>query len=207
MLVNVSSSESSIIERCFHFGVGAVLFALLLILALRSSGENRLARLAFAACGLTFTSFACVELIATGFCQNVHSPTVVLAGDVAFCAAAAWPVTILGLWAQGTFTSTWRRQLSRVVLAAAGLSAILVSFSHVTGLVPVPIYFAAGQNPPVALGTACNALFFLCLGGLGHRNVEERLQTVYHGNARFSFESEPRLGTRAQILIPMAGLP
>src|ERR1700730_6304933 len=42
--------------------------------------------------------------------------------------------------------------------------------------------------------------------GLGLRNVEERLQTVYHGNARFSFESEPRTGSRAQILIPIAGV-
>jgi two-component system LytT family sensor kinase len=41
-------------------------------------------------------------------------------------------------------------------------------------------------------------------GGLGLRNVEERLQTVYHGEAQFSFESAPRLGSRAQILIPIA---
>ena len=39
--------------------------------------------------------------------------------------------------------------------------------------------------------------------GLGLRNVEERLQTVYRGNAQFSFESVPRLGSRAQILIPV----
>lgn len=166
LLANVSSGESNIIERCFHFGVGAVLFALLLVLALRSSGENRIARLGFAACGLTFTLFACVELIALGFGQNVRSPTVVLAGDVAFCAAAAWPLTILEIWAQGTFSSTWRRRLGRAVLAAAGLSAVLVSFSHVTGLLSQLIYFAAGKNPPVALGTACNALFFLRLGAL-----------------------------------------
>ena len=42
--------------------------------------------------------------------------------------------------------------------------------------------------------------------GLGLRNVEERLQTVYHGNARFFFESKPRTGTRAQILIPIGGV-
>ena len=42
--------------------------------------------------------------------------------------------------------------------------------------------------------------------GLGLRNVEERLQTVYHGNARFFFESKPRSGTRAQILIPIGGV-
>jgi hypothetical protein len=125
LLANVSSSESSIIDRCFHFGVGAVLCALFLVLTLRSSGENRIARLGFAASGLTFTLFSCLELIALSFGQNVRSPTVVLAGDVAFCAAAAWPLTILGLWAQGTFSSTWRRQLGRGVLAAAGLSAVL----------------------------------------------------------------------------------
>ena len=39
--------------------------------------------------------------------------------------------------------------------------------------------------------------------GLGLRNVEERLQTVYRGDAQFSFESVPRLGSRAQILIPI----
>jgi hypothetical protein len=33
-------------------------------------------------------------------------------------------------------------------------------------MVPTLIHFAAGKNPPVALGTACNALFFLCLGAL-----------------------------------------
>ncbi len=39
--------------------------------------------------------------------------------------------------------------------------------------------------------------------GLGLRNVEERLQTVYRGDAQFSFESVPRMGARAQILIPI----
>jgi sensor histidine kinase YesM len=38
--------------------------------------------------------------------------------------------------------------------------------------------------------------------GFGLRNLEERLQTVYRGNARFSFESQPQIGSRAQILIP-----
>ena len=41
--------------------------------------------------------------------------------------------------------------------------------------------------------------------GLGLRNVEERLQTVYRGGARFSFQSQPRIGSRAQILIPIPG--
>jgi two-component system, LytTR family, sensor kinase len=39
--------------------------------------------------------------------------------------------------------------------------------------------------------------------GLGLRNVEERLHTVYRGDAQFSFESVPRRGSRAQILIPI----
>jgi two-component system LytT family sensor kinase len=166
LLANLQSSESSIIERCFHFGVGAALSALLLVLALRSSGENRIARLSFAACGLTFTLFACVGLIALSFGQSVNSPTVVLAGDFAFCAAAVWPMTILGLWAQGTFSSAWRRQLGRVVLVAAGLSAVLLSFSHVTALLPVRIYFAGGIDPPRELELVSNALFFLWLGTL-----------------------------------------
>jgi sensor histidine kinase YesM len=42
--------------------------------------------------------------------------------------------------------------------------------------------------------------------GFGLRNVEERLQTVYRGDARFSFESELRIGSRAQILIPILAL-
>ena len=71
LLATVQSSESSIIERCFHFGVGAALSALLLVLALRSSGENRIARLGFAACGLTFTLFACVGLIVLSFGQRI----------------------------------------------------------------------------------------------------------------------------------------
>ena len=40
--------------------------------------------------------------------------------------------------------------------------------------------------------------------GLGLRNVEERLRTVYRGDAQFSFQSAPRRGSRAQILIPIA---
>jgi hypothetical protein len=120
LLANVSNTESSIIERCSHFGFGAALSALLLVLALRSSGENRTARLGFAACGLTFTLFSCAALIALSFGQSVRSPTVVLSGDVAFCAAAAWPSTILGLWAQGSFSSSQRRFAwrSRRVLVA-----------------------------------------------------------------------------------------
>jgi sensor histidine kinase YesM len=56
-----------------------------------------------------------------------------------------------------------------------------------------------GASTPKKLGESGST-------GLGLRNVEERLQTVYRGNARFSFESRPRIGSRAQILIPIPAL-
>jgi hypothetical protein len=111
LLVNALSNDSSVIEKSFNFGVGIPLSALLLILALRSSGENRAARLGFALCALTFTLSACIEQIALALGQSAQSLIVILAGDFAFCAAAAWPVTILGLWAQGPYPSAWRRQV------------------------------------------------------------------------------------------------
>jgi two-component system, LytTR family, sensor kinase len=164
LLADVSNSEAGIIQRCFHFGVGAALSALLLVLALRSSGDNRTARLGFAACGLTFTLFSCAGLIALSFGQSVSSPLVVLAGDVAFYASVAWPSTILGLWAQGSYSANWRRRLGHVVLIAAGLSAVLLSFSHAAGLLPARIYFTAREHPLGSL--KLNALFFLWLGAL-----------------------------------------
>src|SRR5262249_54710908 len=94
----------------------------------------------------------------------VGSPVVVLSGDIAFYAAAAWPSTILGLWAQGSFSATWRRRLGQVVLAAAGLSAVLLSFSHAAGLLPARIYSTVREHPPGSL--ELNALFFLWLGAL-----------------------------------------
>ena len=39
--------------------------------------------------------------------------------------------------------------------------------------------------------------------GFGLRNVEERLQTVYQGNARLSFESRLSGGSCARVLIPI----
>lgn len=168
LLANVSSIESSIIERYFHFGVGAALSALLLVLALRSSGENRVARFGFAACALTFTLSAFIEQIAFCLGQSPQSLTVLLAGGLAFCAAAAWPVTILGQWAQGTFSSTWRRQLGRAVFAAACFSAVLLSFAHGFGLLPHHMYYARNMEGPVEGFdlTAYNGMFFLWLGAL-----------------------------------------
>ena len=123
LLANSLSDDSSVIEKSFNFGVGIPLSALLLILALRSSGENRAARLGFALCALTFTLSACIEQIALALGQSAQSLIVILAGDFAFCAAAAWPVTILGLWAQGPYPSAWRRRVGRAVFAAACFSA------------------------------------------------------------------------------------
>jgi two-component system LytT family sensor kinase len=169
LLASALSSDSSIIERCFNFGVGTTLAALLLILALRSTGQHRVARLAFAICALTFTLSAFIVQIAFGgLGQSAESPVVVLAGDFAFCAAAAWPLTILGLWAHGPYSSNWRRQLGRLVIALAGLSAISLSFVHIAGLLPERIYNAQGmQNPIEKLSPAAyNGLFFLWLGAL-----------------------------------------
>jgi two-component system LytT family sensor kinase len=39
--------------------------------------------------------------------------------------------------------------------------------------------------------------------GIGLRNVRERLATVYGSRARLSFESQPRLGTRATVYLPL----
>jgi two-component system, LytTR family, sensor kinase len=168
LFANALSNDSSVIEKSFQFGVGIPLSALLLILALRSSGENRAARLGFAVSALTFTLGASVEQIAFCLGQSTSSLTVVLAGNLAFCAAAAWPLTILGLWAQGPYASIWRQQLGRVVLALAGLSAVLLSFGHVTGLLPQEIVHVRGVERRLEQLdlAAYNGLFFLWIGAL-----------------------------------------
>ena len=166
LFANALSNDSSVIERSFNFGVGSALSALLLVLALRSTGENRVARFGFATCALTFTFGACIEQIAFCLGQSAQSLTVLLAGDLAFCAAAAWPVTILGLWAQGPYSSAWRRRVGRAVFAAACFSAVLLSFAHGIGLLPHHIYYARDMESPVERFdlTAYNGLFFLWLG-------------------------------------------
>jgi two-component system LytT family sensor kinase len=166
LFANALSNDSSVIERSFNFGVGSALSTLLLVLALRSTGENRVPRFGFAACALTFTLSACTEQIAFCLGQSAQSLTVRLAGDLAFCAAAVWPVTILGLWAQGPYSSTWRRRLGRAVFVAACFSAVLLSFAHGIGLLPHHIYYARDMESPVERFdlTAYNGLFFLWLG-------------------------------------------
>jgi two-component system LytT family sensor kinase len=168
LLVTTLSNESSLIERSFHFGVGIPLSALLLILALRSSGENRTARLGFALCAFTFTLSACVVQIALALGQSDQSLIVILAGDFAFCAAAGWPVTILGLWAQGPYPSAWRRRVGRAVFVAAVCSAVLLSFLRITGLLGwLADHVWALENPQEGLDlNAYNGFFFLWLGAL-----------------------------------------
>jgi len=166
LFANALSNDSSVIERSFNFGVGSALSALLLVLALRSTGENRVARFGFAACALTFTLSACTEQIAFCLGQSAQSLTVRLAGDLAFCAAAVWPVTILGLWAQGPYSSAWRRRVGRAVFVASCFSAVLLSFADGIALLPHHIYYARDMESPVERFdlTAYNGLFFLWLG-------------------------------------------
>jgi len=168
LFANALNNDSVVIEKSLNFGVGIPLSALLLILALRSSGENRTARLGFALCALTFTLSACIEQMAFYLGQSAQSLIVLLAGDLAFCAAAAWPVTILGLWAQGPYPSAWRRQVGRAVFAAACFSAVLLSFAHGIGLLPHYIYHARGMESSLERLdlTAYNGLFFLWIGAL-----------------------------------------
>ena len=156
------------VERCFHFGIGIPLSALLLILALRSSGENRAARLGFAICALMFTLSACIVQIALALGQSAQSLIVVSAGDFAFCAAAAWPVTILGLWAHGPYPSAWRRQVGRAVFVTAVCSGVFLSFARLSGLLRwLADHVWALENPQEALDlNAYNGLFFLWLGAL-----------------------------------------
>jgi two-component system, LytTR family, sensor kinase len=166
LFANALSNDSNVIEKSFNFVVGSAISALLLVLALRSTGENRVARFGFAACALTFTLSACAEQIAFCLGQSAQSLTVRLAGDLAFCAAAVWPVTILGLWAQGPYSSAWRRRVGRAVFVAACFSAVLLSFAHGIGLLPHHIYYARDIESPVERFdlTAYNGLFFLWLG-------------------------------------------
>lgn len=168
LFANALNNDSVVIEKSLNFGVGIPLSALLLILALRSSEENRTARLGFALCALTFTLSACIEQMAFYLGQSAQSLIVLLAGDLAFCAAAAWPVTILGLWAQGPYPSAWRRRVGQAVFAAACFSAVLLSFAHGIGLLPHYIYHAQGMESSLERLdlTAYNGLFFLWIGAL-----------------------------------------
>jgi two-component system LytT family sensor kinase len=159
------SNDSSTIEKSFDFGVGTALAALLFVLALRSSGETRAPRLGFAVCALVFTLAAFVSVVAYGVTQSLQSPVVILASDVAFCATASWPVPILALWAQGPYSSEWRRRLGQLLIALAGAAAIAWSFAHIAGLLNPQLYDPVVDGPMHWLiPTAYNGFVFLWVG-------------------------------------------
>jgi two-component system, LytTR family, sensor kinase len=163
-LAHVLVKDANTIQKCFSFGVGATLATLLLILALRSSEERRAVRLGFALCTLTFTVSACVAQVGYSFSKSLQSPVVVLATHFAFFAAVAWPVTILGLWAQGPFSSNWRRQLGRAVIGLAALSAVVLSVAHIAGFLPTRTRYGM-LSPFDALEAAeYNGLLFFWAG-------------------------------------------
>ena len=167
LIAHVLGNDTNTIEKLFNFGVGAILATLLLILAVRSSEERRSFRLGFALCTLIFTVSACVAQVAYSFTQSFRSPVVVLAIDFAFFAAVTWPVTIIGLWAQGPFSSNWRRQLGRAVIGLAGLSAVTLSLAHLAGLLPAGVHEGGDLSPLDQLHCAAyNGLFFFWLGAL-----------------------------------------
>ena len=165
LFANVLNGDANTIQKCFNFGVGATLATLLLILALRANEEHRAARLGFAVCTLTFTLSACIALVAYSFSQPFQSPVVLLSTNFAFAAAVTWPVTILGLWAQGSFLSNWRRQLGRIVIGLAGLSAVILSLAHLAGWLPAHVHPGVIKNPLDELHPAAyNGLFFFWVG-------------------------------------------
>jgi two-component system, LytTR family, sensor kinase len=164
LLALTFSNDQNTIQKCFNFGVGATLATLLLILALRSSEEQRVARLGFALCTLTFTVSACIAQVGYSFSQSFQSPVVVLATDFAFFAAVTWPVTILGLWAQGPFSSHWRRQLGRTVIGLAALSAVILTVTHMAGVLPACTQSGIATPLDSLLPAEYNGLLFFWVG-------------------------------------------
>src|SRR6201984_1197046 len=164
LLALALGNDPNTIEKCFNFGVGATLATLLLILALRSGEKQRAVRLGFALCTLTFTLSACVAVVGFSVSQSFQSPVVVLATDFAFFAAVTWPVTILGLWAQGPFSSDWRRQLGRAVIGLEALSAVVLRGAHIAGFPPTRTRYGM-LSPFDALEAAeYNGLLFFWAG-------------------------------------------
>jgi two-component system LytT family sensor kinase len=164
LLTLVLGSDPNTVQKCFSFGVGATLATLLLILALRSSEEQRAARFGFALCTLTFTVSACVAQVGYSVSQSLQSPVVVLATNFAFLAAVAWPVTILGLWAQGPFSSDWRRLLGRAIIGLAALSAVILTVAHVAGFLPTRTEYGMISPLDALLPAEYNGLFFFWTG-------------------------------------------
>jgi two-component system, LytTR family, sensor kinase len=157
-------NDPNTVQKCFSFGVGATLATLLLILALRSSEKQKIVRFGFALCTLTFTVSACVAQVGYSVSQSLQTPIVVLATDFAYIAAVAWPVTILGLWAQGPFSSEWRRQLGRAVIGLAALSAVILTIGHLAGLLPTRTEYGMVSPLDSLLAAEYNGLFFFWTG-------------------------------------------
>jgi two-component system, LytTR family, sensor kinase len=164
LLALALGNDPNTIQKCFNFGVGATLSTLLLILALRSSEQHRAVRLGFAICTLTFTVSAFVAQVAYSVSQSFQSPIVVLATTFAFVAAVTWPVTILGLWAQGPFSSDWRRQLGRTVIGLAAVSALILSVAHLAGLLPASTLYGNPSPMDALLPAEYNGLLFFWTG-------------------------------------------
>ena len=164
LLALALGNDPNTIQKCFNFGVGATLSTLLLMLALRSSEQQRAVRLGFALCTLTFTVSGFVAQVAYSVSQSFQSPIVILATNVAFVAAVTWPVTILGLWAQGPFSSGWRRQLGRMVIGLAAVSALILSVAQLTGLLPARTLYGAPSPMDSLLPAEYNGLLFFWTG-------------------------------------------
>lgn len=158
----------AVVDTRFYFGVGVVLSALLLLLALRPQGENRIAGVGFALCALIFTLGRCLQEIALSSGHSSRTPFLLIAGELVFCAAVLWPLTILLLWAHGDYSSAWRRWIGRLVIAQAMVSAVLLSLIHIAVLLPPFHRYDRGvvfPNESLSIA-AFNALFFFLLGAL-----------------------------------------
>src|SRR6202021_2222863 len=79
LLALALGNDPNTIQKCFNLGVGATLSTLLLMLALRSSEQQRAVRLGFALCTLTFTVSGFVAQVAYSVSQSFQSPIVILA--------------------------------------------------------------------------------------------------------------------------------
>ena len=151
------------VQTPFYLGIGLILSAVLLVLTLRSQGENQVARVSFSLCALIYTVGRCLAEIALTSGQLPSSPFTLLAVNLMYCALAAWPVSILSLWAHGDYSSKWRWRVGRVILALAVLSAVLLGSAHVAGLLP-PVRYVQGIIAPGESLTTYNGLFFFWLG-------------------------------------------
>jgi two-component system, LytTR family, sensor kinase len=151
------------VQTPFYFGIGLILSAVLLVLSLRSQGENQVARVSFSLCALIYSLGRFLAEIALSFGQSPSSPFTLLGVKLMCCALAVWPVSILLLWAHGDYSSKWRWWIGRVTLALAILTAVLLCLAHVAGLLPTVRYVHGTITLQEAL-TAYNGLFFFWLG-------------------------------------------